>query len=338
MTMHLAFKLARENQVSFDEPIIPPQESWAINQPPRSSLMFLANGQQTNLHELLLGLAIPSGNDAAVAVALQFALTVDAFTEMMNREAEALGLTRTHFDEPSGVSEFNLSTARDFANFCRIYVREHPEALNDYHSVREFAYPRAENVAEIFRSRPGTIVQYNHNRLLDTVEGVDGLKTGFIDESGYNIALTAKRGETRFIAVILGAPQIGGEQIRSEDGKRLLTWAFDNFKTVFPPEPDLEQPRVWKGKTNFVSLKPGETLEFTSPIERASPLYQKNELFEPLIAPLPAGSVAGHLVYYDYSGELRRIPLVTVEDMESGGFFKRLFDSIRLFFKNLLSL
>jgi D-alanyl-D-alanine carboxypeptidase (penicillin-binding protein 5/6) len=337
MTIHLALKAIGDKLELLDEPITPPRESWAINQPPRSSLMFLANGQRTNLRELLLGLAISSGNDAAVAVALHFAPTVAAFTEMMNAEARALGLTKTQFDEPSGISEFNLTTARDFAHFCRFYIQEHPETLKEYHSVREFAYPKADNVPETFRNRPGTILQYNTNRLLATLEGTDGLKTGYIDEAGYNIALTTQRGETRFIAVILGAPRPGGDLIRNEDGRRLITWAFNNYKTVIPPIPVLETPRVWKGKADYVSLSLGDSVEFTSRTNRADPLYFRVEVLDPLIAPLPVGSPVGDLIYYDNTGDLRRIPLLTNEDIEAGGFFKRLFDAIRLFFRGLFA-
>jgi D-alanyl-D-alanine carboxypeptidase (penicillin-binding protein 5/6) len=337
MTIHLALKAIGENVELLDEPISPPRESWAINQPPRSSLMFLAAGQRTSLRELFLGLAISSGNDAAVAVALQFAPTVAAFTEMMNIEARALELTKTQFDEPSGISEFNLTTAREFALFCRFYIQEHPETLKEYHSVREFAYPKVENLPDAYRNRPGTILQYNTNRLLGTLEGTDGLKTGYIDEAGYNIALTAQRGETRFIAVILGAPPPRGDTIRNEDGRRLLTWAFNNYKTVFPPVPVLDTPRVWKGKTDYVSLSLGDTLEFTSRTDRADPLYFRVEVLDPLIAPLPAGTSVGDLIYYDSAGELRRIPLLTNEEIEAGGFFKRLLDTIRLFFRDLFA-
>jgi D-alanyl-D-alanine carboxypeptidase (penicillin-binding protein 5/6) len=192
-------------------------------------------------------------------------------------------------------------------------------------------------VGEAFQNRPGTILQYNNNRLLRTFEGVDGLKTGYIDESGYNIALTAQRGETRFIAVILGAPNRGGDIIRNEDGRRLLTWAFENYKTVFPPVPVLDSPRVWKGKVNSVGLSIGDSTIFTSRTHRAAPLYYRVELFDPLIAPLPAGSPAGTLTYYDDAGELLRISLVTSEEIEAGGFFKRLFDSIQLFFRKLFT-
>ena len=333
MTIHLALREVKAGKASLDTIINPPRPSWAINQPPRSSLMFLADGQRATLNDLLLGLAVPSGNDAAVAVALHFAPTVRDFTDMMNLEAQALGMTATHFDEPSGISEYNMTTAREFAQFCRYYINTHPETLTEYHSVPEFAYPKVENVAPVFQNRPGTIIQPNRNSLLKTVAGVDGLKTGYIDEAGYNIALTAQRGETRFIAIILGAPLRGGDRIRDEDGARLINWAFENYKTVFPPAPEPEPVRVWKGKTNYTGIAVNEPPEFTSTANRADPLRWRTELIDPLIAPLPAGSVVGELVYFDDLGDLKRLSLYTLDDIADGGFFKRLFDSIRLFFR-----
>jgi D-alanyl-D-alanine carboxypeptidase (penicillin-binding protein 5/6) len=227
-----------------------------------------------------------------------------------------------------------MTTAREFAAFCRFYIKTHPQALKDYHSVMQFTYPKAENVAEFYRENPGSITQYNHNSLLGKFEGVDGLKTGYIDEAGYNIALTALREGTRFIAVILGAPaEWGGDRIRDEDARRLLTWAFDHYKTVRPLIPELETVRIWKGKTNQADITPAISPEFTSLKERSNKLYWKTELIDPLIAPLPSGSPAGELVLSDDQGELRRIPLITTADIEKGNFFKRLWDSIRLFFR-----
>jgi len=333
MTMHLVLREIAAGRASLEEIITPPRESWAVNQPPRSSLMYLANGQRLSLRELLLGMAVFSGNDAAVAAALRFAPSVSAFAEMMNREAAALGLVKTHFTEPSGISENNITTAREFASFCRIYLEDHPESLREFHSVREFAYPRAENVAEQYRENPGTRMQKNRNTLLGKLEGVDGLKTGYIDEAGFNIALTALRNGTRFIAVILGAPAgWGGDRIRDADAGKLLAWAFDHYKTIRPrPEPPAPV-RIWKGRENYVDIDWGEPLEFTAAAERGGNLNWKIELEEPLVAPLPAGSRAESLVLYDSLGELRRVPLVTAREAERGGFFKRLFDSIRLFF------
>jgi D-alanyl-D-alanine carboxypeptidase (penicillin-binding protein 5/6) len=333
MTMHIVFREAAGGRVSLDEtaPITP--ESWAINQPRGSSLMFLAPGQTVSLREILLGLAVSSGNDAAAAAALCFAPTVRDFAGMMNMEAMRMGLTKTRFVEASGISENNITTAKEFASFCREYIRLHPEALAEFHSVPEFAYPLASNMGAAFRNKPGTIVQRNRNTLLKTFPGVDGLKTGYIEESGYNIALTAEREGTRFIAVILGAPAgPGGERIRDDDGKKLLDWAFANFKTLRPLA-DVEPARLWKGQSDWVKLVPGESLPFTVHADRGASLRYYAEIQDPLTAPLPAGFTAGTLIISDELGELRRIPLVTAEAYEAGGFFKRLGDSIRMLWR-----
>jgi len=333
MTMHLVFAEVAAGRAALDETLSPPRESWAINQLPLSSLMNLAPGQQLSLRELLLGMAVFSGNDAAAALALRFAPSASAFVGMMNREAHALGLAKTVFVDASGYSENNMTTAREFAAFCRHYLASHPESLREYHSVAEFAYPLAEHVAEQYRRNPGTRAQRNRNALLGKVEGVDGLKTGFIFESGYNIALTAERNLTRFIVVILGAPAgWGGDRVRDEDGKTLIEWAFANYKTIRPLPGDPAPARVWKGRENHVALAYDAPLDFTALAERGAALSWRVDPPAPLIAPLAAGSAAGTLVLYDSLGELRRVPLVTTRAIEKGGFFKRLIDSIRLFF------
>jgi D-alanyl-D-alanine carboxypeptidase (penicillin-binding protein 5/6) len=165
---------------------------------------------------------------------------------------------------------------------------------------------------------------------------VDGLKTGYIDEAGYNIALTAERGETRFIAVVLGAPaERGGDRIRNADGENLLTWAFAHYKTLRPPSPLIPPARIWKGKENSLDLLPGEALECTALTTQGEGLRWEIEEQDPVIAPISAGETLGQLVLYDQAGELRRIPLVTASDLKQGGFFKRLGDTVRLFFRGL---
>ncbi|MDR1373930.1 MAG: D-alanyl-D-alanine carboxypeptidase [Treponema sp.] len=334
MTMHLALTEVKAGRASLDEIVPLDPASWAVNQPPRSSLMFLAQDQTVSLRELLLGLAVPSGNDAAVAVALRFAPTAAYFAEAMTSEARRMGFKATRFSEPSGISEYNSTTAREFALFCREYLTLHPETLKKYHSVMEFDYPKASNVPAPYRDRPQTIVQYNRNSLLGIVEGVDGLKTGYIDEAGYNIALTAERRGTRFIAVILGAPAgPQGERIRARDGGVLLDWAFDHYKTIRPGIGELPPVRVWKGKSRQGRVVPGAALKFTALTGRGGGFRWETETDDPLVAPLPAGSPAGQLIFYDNAGELRRIPLIMGETIEAGGFFRRLWDSIRLFFR-----
>jgi D-alanyl-D-alanine carboxypeptidase (penicillin-binding protein 5/6) len=338
MTIHLVLREAAARKVSLEEVRDLPRESWAVNQPPRSSLMFIGPGQRASIRDLLLGLAVPSGNDAAVAAALLFFPTVEDFVREMNREARFLGMAKTRFTEPSGISEYNSTTAREFALFCREYLRLHPETLEELHSVREFAYPKPANVGEAFRNRPNTIVQYNHNTLLDRIEGVDGLKTGYIDEAGYHIVLTAEREGTRFIAVILGAPaEYGGARIRDADGANLLSWAFAHYKTLRPPAPLIPPVRVWKGNANYLDARPGEALECTALSDQGAGLRWEVETQDPVVAPIADGDSLGQLVLYDQAGELRRIPLIAASNLDPGGFFKRLWDTVRLFFRGLFT-
>jgi D-alanyl-D-alanine carboxypeptidase (penicillin-binding protein 5/6) len=336
MTAHIALREAAARGASLDEALPPPRESWAVNQPPRSSLMFLAAGQRVSLRELLLGLAVPSGNDAAVAAALRSAPSVEDFVELMNQEARNLGLWHTRFTEPSGISEENLTTAREFALFCRRYISLYPENLTEFHSILEFAYPKAENVTERYREKPGTIVQYNHNSLLKDFPGTDGLKTGYIDEAGYSTALTARREETRFILVLLGAPAVpGGDKMRDEDGRKLLSWAFGQYRTIRPIIADPKPVRLWKGRQKEARLVMAGEPDFTGPRSRGRQLYLAVETADPLTAPLAAGEPLGSLILSDDLGELRRIPLLAAENYEAGGFFRRLWDSVRLFFRDL---
>jgi D-alanyl-D-alanine carboxypeptidase (penicillin-binding protein 5/6) len=334
MTMHLVLNEINEGRAALDDVVPIGKESWAQNQPPRSSLMFLAPGQTVTLREIMLGLAVPSGNDAAVAAALYLASSVDDFAKMMTREARRMGLLKTRFVEPSGISEDNMTTAADFTAFCMEYLRLHPYSLSEFHSVRDFAYPKSVNVPEALRNDPRTIVQLNRNNLLGVFPGVDGLKTGYIDEAGYNIALTARRNDTRFIAVILGAPAgPGGVRIRDRDGERLLSWAFENFKTVRPEIPRLENVKLWKGRDKQVSLRLAGSLAFTAPLDRAASLRYAARINEPLIAPLPASYPVGWFVLADDKGELRRVQLVTAREYQQGNIFKRIWHSIRLLFR-----
>jgi D-alanyl-D-alanine carboxypeptidase (penicillin-binding protein 5/6) len=338
MTIHIALEDVAAGRASLDEAVPVGRESWAASQPWGSSLMFLAPGQRVTLRELILGLAVASGNDAAVAVAMRLSGSVPAFAGRMNAEAAALGLRRTRFVEPSGISEFNETTAGEFAAFCREYLFRHPEALGDYHSVKEFAYPKPENLPEAFRGDPRTIIQYNRNVLLNEVEGVDGLKTGFIIESGYNLALTAERGGTRLLAVLLGGPgssSVQGGRIRADDGGKLLDWGFERFRTIKPSVASLDPARVWKGSKKLAALVPGDRLEFTAPADRARAVTYEVTRYPGILAPVRRGAELGELVFSDERGVLKWVPLVAAEEVPLGNPLRRLADTLALFFLRL---
>lgn len=339
MTMHVVLEAIAEGRTSLDARVGLPRETWAINQPWGSSLMFLAPGQNVTLHEILLGLAVSSGNDAAVAAAIHTAGSLERFVVMMNDAARSFGTTVTHFIEPSGISEFNITTAREFAQICILYLKLHPEATRAYHSVAEFAYPAPHNLPEPYRSEAGTVIQRNRNILLDEIEGVDGLKTGFIIESGYNLALTAERAGTRFIAVLLGGPgpnsAIGG-RVRANDGKSLIEWGFSHFQTVRPRIARLEPVRIWKSEGKWATAVPAVDLAFTLPIDRGERIDYRVERREGLTAPIPKGSELGRLVFFDATGPLKEVDLVAETDIPAGSFLRRTIDAITLFVLRLL--
>jgi D-alanyl-D-alanine carboxypeptidase (penicillin-binding protein 5/6) len=334
MTMHLIMNEIDKGNASYDEIIPVTDESWAKNFDRRATLMALEPRHIVNIRELMLGLAIISGNDAAVALALRFAPSVDEFAAMMTEEAQRMGLSATRFVEPSGLSEENMTTAAEFTYFCIQYLKQHPNSIKDFHSVPVFNFPMPQNYPPALRGSARPLAQYNRNDLIRTFPGVDGLKTGYIDESGYNIAITAQRGNTRFVLVVLGAPaQPGGARIRSEDSMKLLTWAFDNFKTVNPAINKVNNVRLWKGMEKEASLVLADSVEFTSPVSRANQMWYEISLPQPLVAPLAAGTPVGHLVLYDEYGELYRVPLLTARRYERANVFKRFVHSFVLLFK-----
>ncbi|MCL2174729.1 MAG: D-alanyl-D-alanine carboxypeptidase [Treponema sp.] len=350
MTMHLVMKEIKEGRASYDEIIPITVESWAQSQPRQSSLMFLEPGQIVTLREILLGLAVSSGNDAAVAAALRLAPSMEEFAEKMTLEARRMGLNVTRFEDASGYSDQNITTAEEFAYFCYQYIRLHPNSMKDFHSVVEYSYPTAENIPEGYRRRISTITQPNRNTLLSKFEGADGLKTGFIPASGNSIALTAARDNTRFILMLMGAPSgRRGAYIRETDSINLLSWAFKNFKTVHFNVGQLDDVKLWKGKEKFIKLKlDGNKLKiknkeleinnpkeicFTSFADRSDSLSYEIILNGELKAPLPADHPVGYLVISDNIGEVHRVTLVTDKEYERGNVFKRIWDSIVLLFK-----
>lgn len=242
--MYVVDEEVSAGRLSYDQIIPLPPESWACNMPPHSSLMFLGEGQRVTLEELLLGLSICSGNDAAYALAYTISGTMEAFVARMNQVAMDLGLEHTHFVESSGYSEENTTTAREMAKFCCVYLQQHPDSLQRYHAVPKFTYPKEHNLApgdylqaqDFSQGFPRhitmSITQQNTNPLLGRLDGVDGLKTGYIDESGYNLALTALRKGTRYLSVTMRGPgnsNIEGQKGRVHDGTELMNWAFSTF-------------------------------------------------------------------------------------------------------------
>lgn len=179
------------------------------------SSMGLKRNARVRFDDLLEGMVVASGNDAAAAVAEYSGKGVSSFVRKMNTQAKKLGMKNTRFKNPHGLpASGQLTTAHDMLKLARNYIK---------------MYPRMLKVHNISAIRHNSKVLYNTNGLVSTVRGADGLKTGFISESGYNIILTAKRGDTRLIAVVLGARS---RQIRDIEARRLIETGFSTPKSA----------------------------------------------------------------------------------------------------------
>jgi len=334
-SMYVVDQEVAAGNLNYEDYIDLPPESWACNMPPHSSLMFLGEGQKVTLEELLLGLSICSGNDAAYALAYAVCGNMDDFVERMNLVAQDLGLTHTHFVESSGYSEENTTTAREMASFARVYILQHPDSLKRFHSVESFTYPKERNMAPgdyvhtqdwsqgLPRHITMSITQTNTNPLLGLLEGCDGLKTGYIDESGYNLSLTAIRDNTRYLSVTMKGPgntAKEGQQGRVNDGLELMEYAFSSFKDLdvsYYNKPKFT--RVYGSKERAINLVPAYNFDIQSvPFISGNSLEEncKNvkvtvEAPRYLFGPLKQGTSCGLIKIQLEGYTLDTIPLVT---------------------------
>lgn len=335
VTLHVVYNEIKAGRLRKDELVTIDARDCSPAIPYGSSLMYLQAGMKVSVLDLMQGAAVVSGNDAAYALARRVAGSNEAFALLMNKAMRDLGFNGMRFVEPSGLSELNSITAREYAYFCKRYLELHPESLAELHSLRYIEFPRPEHTTADYTPK-GRIIQYNRNTLVLGFEGCDGLKTGYIIESGYNLAATAKRGNSRFLLVTLGGSESGeyggGAARRSKDGSGLLTWCFDNFLTLDPDMGALGPIKTWYGKSRTVALRPASALAVTVPKGQASKLQARLVLPASLDAPLPAGSRVGEVIYTVGDKVLRRVDLLTATDAPRGNIFILIRDGIAKLF------
>lgn len=331
--MYVVLDKVQKGEISLDDEVPLPPQCWASNLPKDASLMFLDEGQHVTLRELLSGLAVASGNDASIATALYVSRSMNSFVSEMNSLIEGMGLKQTHFVESSGYSEKNITTAREFAAFSRVYLNKFPFTLEDYHSQKVLKYPLEKNLPDFQKELKDSqaVVQYNTNKLLGKLEGCDGLKTGFIYESGYNLALTAKRGNMRLISVTMKGPGTKtseGNHYRIQDGTELMEYGFASF-TDYKEEQDFEyQVSVLGSTLTSVNLVPAQKLEFTFPKSAEEDLQVSVKVPDCLFGQINTGASFGKIEYTSKGILIATVNLVADRHSSQAGFFKRTFDSL----------
>jgi D-alanyl-D-alanine carboxypeptidase (penicillin-binding protein 5/6) len=319
-----SFVLAEEvdaGRASLDDMIKVSRNAWSQNPTFKgSSLMWIEPGKPVSLADLERGVVISSGNDASVAVAEHLAGTESSFVDVMNQLAVELGLDNTVYRNPHGLPHpEHRTTARDLATLSVALINGHPEHYKIY-KEQSFTY--------------NGIKQYNRNSLLRSDTTVDGLKTGYTKEAGYGLVASAQREDMRLVSVVLGS---ASKRTRASENSSLLNYGFRFFQNLRPlsAEVTLVEPRVWKGATESLHAGVLESVVLTVPRERtAADITVKVD--EQLEAPLSRGDVIGSVQVVRGGEVLFETPLLVLEDVPSGGFFKRLMDGLILWFQNLI--
>jgi len=269
--------------------------------------------QKAPLSEMEIAMVVQSGNDAAIALAEHVAGSEEAFAQLMNAHAERLGMKGSHFSNASGLSApDHYSTARDLAILGRAMARDYPDAYA-HNKIREFTV--------------GPITQHNRNRLLWRDDSVDGIKTGHHSGAGYCLMASALRGSQRLITVVMGSTS---ESQRANDSMALLNWGFRFYDTheVYAANTVVSTRTVWKGVRNQVDLGVGEPLLVSTPRGRQAELALSMDVPAQLVAPITKGQPIGTVKVSLDGHVIAEQPLIALDGIEQGGFFRRLWDEI----------
>lgn len=326
MTAYVVFEALRDGTLKPDAR--PPVSNRAYKS--AGSRMFVDPRSPATVDELLHGLIIQSGNDAAIILAEAVAGSEEQFAEQMNAEARRLGMKNSHFVNASGLpAPDHYSSARDMAVLATRIIKEFPQYYRLY-SEREYTF--------------NGVRQPNRNRLLAIDPSVDGMKTGFTDAAGYCLVASAHREQKnatdpqgsqfsrRILSVLLGA---SSDATRATESQKLLNYGFQNFEALqlYRKNQPVGNHPVWKGQQPTVSAGFADDVLITAPRAQIGNIKGEIERTEPLIAPIHAGQRIGTLRIRLGETVIAERPLIALETVETAGWFKSTWDTIRLWVK-----
>lgn len=314
MTVYVSLAALKQGKIQINQTIPVSERAWKT----QGSRMFIEPKRPVTVDELLHGMIVQSGNDACIAMAEAIAGSEAAFAEMMNREAQRLGLRNTHFANSTGLPDpQHYSAARDLALLTSALIRDFPEHYPLY-AIKEYKYNR--------------INQPNRNRLLWLDPHVDGVKTGHTETAGFCLIASAKRGPRRLVAVVMGAASDGA---RAQEAQKLLNFGFQYYDAVrlYDANQSVSQLRVFKGGQS--SVKAGFQNDFTLSVPQGQAGQLKVQLVsqQPLVAPVGLGSQVGTLKLSLGDKPYGEYPVVALEAVPIAGIFGRAWDTLRLWFE-----
>ncbi|MGB3623188.1 MAG: D-alanyl-D-alanine carboxypeptidase family protein, partial [Ketobacter sp.] len=315
MTAYIASEQVISGNISYDDMVRVSEKAW--RKP--GSKMYIREGTDVKLEDLMRGIIIQSGNDASIAVAEYIAGSEDAFADLMNQTAYSLGMNNSNFKNATGwPAKDHYTTARDLSLLAKAIINDHPEDYPMY-AEKEFTY--------------NEIRQPNRNSLLWQDDSVDGIKTGHTKEAGYCLVSSAIKDGMRLISVVMGTES---EKARSSESQKLITYGFRFFETVksYDAKQELLESDIWKGSANTLKLGTEEAIWLTIPRGSAGSITTDLEVPELLEAPITEGEKIGTIKLTLNNETVATKPLIALETVEEGGLIKRLWHMIVLLVKS----
>lgn len=314
MTAYSVFRELHEGNVKLNDLVLISEKAWRS----MGSRSFVEVGNRIPLEVLIKGMIIQSGNDASIALAEHIAGSEETFSELMNSHAKRLGMTNSHFVNVTGLPDPNhYSTPADLAKVSYATIREFPEYYAWY-SLKEFTWNK--------------IKQHNRNGLLWKDEHVDGIKTGHTEGAGYCLAAAAKDGDMRLVSIIMGS---SSTKAREQATLSLLSYGMRFYETrkLYPAGEQVQQLRVWGGVEKLLPVGAGDALFITVPRNQTDRMVTEVQLNPDVYAPIAKGQVLGQVNVTIDGKTIATPPLVALQDMPEGGFFRRLIDKILRWFR-----
>ena len=318
MTAYLTFKALDNGTLKPEQMLTVSDKGWKAE----GSRMFLEPRTPASVSDLIKGLIVQSGNDAAITLAEAIGGSEEGFATMMNAEAKSLGMKETFFANSTGLpAEGHLTSVNDLAILAGAIITDFPKYYPIY-SMKSFKY--------------NGIEQPNRNLLLYRDPSVDGLKTGHTSSAGYNLVASSKRNGRRVISVVVGT---ASPEARAAESSKLLNWALQSFDTpkLYDANQTISQVKVYKGAANAVNVGFIEPTFVTLPRGEGKNIKPILETVQPVLAPIQKGQPLGKLKIISNGQTLAEKDVVALNSVEEAGWFGRVYDSIVLWFKNLFS-
>ncbi len=313
LTAYTVFQAVASGKIKLGDQVTISEKAWKSE----GSRMFVQVGTRVSVDDLLKGMIVQSGNDATIALAEHTAGDETTFVALMNQTAQLLGMKNSHFTNSTGLPDPELYiTARDSALLARALIRDFPDYYK-YYAIKEFSY--------------NSIKQYNRNTLLWRDIGADGVKTGHTESAGFCLVSSALRDNMRLVAAVLGATS---KKERADQSQALLNYGFRFFETqrLYSAAQPLKTTTIWKGASKELKLGLSEDLYVTIPRGQYRLLKAVMEMDKTIIAPAAKDAKYGMVKITLGDEVVAERPLVALQPVALGGWWRRLVDTIRLWF------